>query len=158
MVKPITLEKVNLFKDVAAEHLKLISTKFQRETFPSDTVIFGQGDPADCLYVLLSGNVSIRFKPHDGEIINVSDIQDGDVFGWSAALGRDVYTSCAITTSACDLVGIKGKDLRELCSSHPEIGVVILERLATVIAERLKNTHAQVVELLWQGVNSVEKR
>ncbi len=158
MVKPITLEKVNLFKDLDVEHLKLISTKFQRETFPSDTIIFGQGDPADSLYVLLSGNVSIRFKPHDGEIINVSDIQDGDVFGWSAALGREIYTSCAITTSASDLVCIKGKDLRELCSSHPEIGVVILERLAGVIAERLKNTHAQVVELLWQGVNSDEKR
>ena len=108
--------------------------------------------------MLLSGNVSIRFKPHDGEIINVSDIQDGDVFGWSAALGREEYTSCAITTSASDLVGIKGKDLRELCSSHPKVGVVILERLAGVIAERLKNTHAQVVELLWQGVNSDEKR
>ncbi len=158
MVKPITLEKVNLFKDLDVEHLKLISTKFQRETFPSDTIIFGQGDPAASLYVLLSGNVSIRFKPHDGEIINVSDIQDGDVFGWSAALGREVYTSCALTTSASDLVCIKGKDLRELCSSHPDIGVVILERLAGVIAERLKNTHAQVVELLWQGVNSDEKR
>ena len=158
MVKPITLEKVNLFKDLDVEHLKLISTKFQRETFPSDTIIFGQGDPADSLYVLLSGNISIRFKPDDGEIINVSDIQDGDVFGWSAALGREVYTSCAITTSASDLVCIKGKDLRELCSSQPEIGVIILERLAGVIAERLKNTHAQVVELLWQGVNSDEKR
>lgn len=158
MVKPITLEKVNLFKDLDVEHLKLISTKFQRETFPSDTIIFGQGDPADSLYVLLSGNISIRFKPDDGEIINVSDIQDGDVFGWSAALGREVYTSCAITTSASDLVCIKGKDLRELCSSQPEIGVIILERLAGVIAERLKNTHTQVVELLWQGVNSDEKR
>ena len=30
----------------------------------------------------------------------------------------------------------------------------ILERLAAVIAERLKNTHQKVVELLWQGVNS----
>jgi CRP-like cAMP-binding protein len=158
MVKPLTLESVNLFKGLAEEHLKLISTKFQRETFPDNTTIFGQGDAAESLYVLLSGRVSIRFKPHDGEIINVSEIREGDVFGWSSALGRSVYTSCAITTSASDLVSIKGADLRDLCSLHPEIGVVILERLATVIAERLKNTHAQVVELLWQGVNSNDKR
>lgn len=156
MLKPITLERVNLFKGLAEEHLKLISTKFQRETFPNDTIIFGQGDPTESLYVVLSGSVSIRFKPHDGEVINVSEIHDGDVFGWSAALGRRVYTSCALTTSASELVSIRGSDLRELCSSNPEIGVLILERLASVIAERLKNTHAQVVKLLWQGVNSAD--
>jgi CRP-like cAMP-binding protein len=158
MVKPITLERVNLFKGLAEQHLKLISKMFQRETIPTDTMIFGQGDSAEALYVLLSGSVSIKFKPHDGEIIHVTEIHEGDVFGWSAALGRDVYTSCALTSSASELVSIKGKDLRALCSSNPEIGVVILERLAAVIAERLKNTHRQVVELLWEGVNSDEER
>jgi hypothetical protein len=54
-------------------------------------------------------------------------------------------------------LSISGKDLRELCVSHPETGVLILERLAAVIAERLKNTHEKVVELLWQGVNSQTK-
>ena len=88
----------------------------------------------------------------------MTDVHDGDVFGWSAALGRQDYTSCALTNSACELVFIKGKDLRALCTSQPEIGVVILERLATVIAERLKNTHSQVVDLLWQSVNENDTR
>ena len=158
MVKSITLEKVKIFNGLAEDHLKLISTKFQRETYPEGSVIFNQGDPAESLYVLLSGSVAIRFKPDDGEIIPVTDVHDGDVFGWSAALGRQAYTSCALATSASEMVCIKGKDLRELCTSQPEIGVVILERLATVIAERLKNTHAQVVDLLWQSVNENDKR
>jgi CRP-like cAMP-binding protein len=125
--------------------------------------------------------VAIRFKPHDGEIIHVTDIHDGDVFGWSAALGRQEYTSCALSTSddvfgwsaalgrqeytSCalstsdsEMVCIRGKDLREICTSQPEIGVVILERLAAVIAERLRNTHTQVVDLLWQSVNENDKR
>jgi CRP-like cAMP-binding protein len=158
MVKPITLERVNLFKELADDHLKLISAKFHRDTYSEDKVIFNQGDPAESLYVLLSGSVAIRFKPHDGETIHVTDVYEGDVFGWSAALGRHVYTSCAIATSACEMVYIKGADLRELCTSQPEIGVVILERLATVIAERLRNTHAQVVDLLWKSVNEDDTR
>jgi CRP-like cAMP-binding protein len=158
MVKPITLEKVTLFKGLAEDHLKFISPKFQRETHPEGSVVFNQGDPAESLYVLLSGNVAIRFKPHDGEIIHVTDIHDGDVFGWSAALGRQEYTSCALSTSDSEMVCIRGKDLREICTSQPEIGVVILERLAGVIAERLRNTHTQVVDLLWQSVNENDKR
>jgi hypothetical protein len=42
--------------------------------------------------------------------------------------------------------------LRRLCETHPETGVVLLERLAEVIAERLRNTHQCVVDLLRQGV------
>ena len=141
-----------------SDHLNLVASKFQRVKFEKDSTIFNQGDPAESLYVLLSGSVAIRFKPHDGEIIHVTDVTEGDVFGWSAALGRNMYTSCAIATSPSEMVFIKGVDLRELCRTRPEIGVVILERLATVIAERLKNTHAQVVDLLWQSVNKQDRK
>jgi CRP-like cAMP-binding protein len=154
MRKSFDLGGVPFFKNLSKEDVELLSKKFSPVSFPADTVIFSQGDHAKHLYILLSGQVSIRFKPHDGEIIPVSDISPGDVFGWSAALGRDVYTSCAVTTSDSEALSIQGKDLRDLCKTHPETGVLILERLAAVIAERLKNTHQKVVELLWQGVNS----
>jgi len=154
MTRPFDLGKVPFFKGLSKQDVELLSKKFTPETFPSDTVIFSQGAPANCLYILLTGQVSIRFKPHDGEVLPVTDISPGDVFGWSAALGRDVYTSCAVTTLDSEALSIRGKDLRELCTNHPETGVLILERLAAVIAERLKNTHQKVVELLWQGVNS----
>jgi CRP/FNR family cyclic AMP-dependent transcriptional regulator len=154
MTKSFELEKVPFFKDLSKQDVELLSKKFSHVSFPNDTVIFSQGDHAGHLYILLSGQVSIRFKPHDGEVLPVAEISSGDVFGWSAALGRDVYTSCAVTTSDSNALSIRGKDLRELCETHPETGVLILERLAEVIAERLKNTHQKVVELLWHGVSS----
>lgn len=157
MMKSFDLRKVPFFKGLSKEDVALLSKKFTRVDLPQDTVIFNQGERANRLYILLSGQVSIRFKPHDGEVIPVAEISEGDAFGWSAALGRDVYTSCAVTTSGCEAMCISGKDLRDLCVSHPETGVLILERLAAVIAERLKNTHEKVVELLWQGVNSQTK-
>ena len=154
MMKSFDLRKVPFFKGLSKEDVTLLSKKFSRVNIPQETVIFNQGERADRLYILLSGQVSIRFKPHDGEVIPVAEVTKGDAFGWSAALGREVYTSCAVTTSECTALYISGKDLRDLCISHPETGVLILERLAAVIAERLKNTHEKVVDLLWQGVNS----
>lgn len=154
MTKSFDLRKVPFFNGLSKEDVQLLSKKFTPVTFSRDTVIFNQGDRAGYLYILLSGKVSIRFKPHDGEVLPVAEISKGEVFGWSAALGRDVYTSCAVTLSESEALSIRGNDLRELCVTHPETGVLILERLAAVIAERLKNTHKKVVELLWQGVNS----
>jgi CRP/FNR family cyclic AMP-dependent transcriptional regulator len=158
MVKSFELWNVPFFEGLSKQDVELLTQKFSPAFFPCETVIFSQGDHADRLYILLSGHVSIRFKPHDGEVIPVTEISSGDVFGWSAALGRDVYTSCAVTTSDSETLSIRGKDLRDLCTTHPETGVLILERLAEVIAERLKSTHQKVVELLWQGVSSYQSK
>ena len=120
--------------------------------FGKDEVIFQQGQPADCLYVLLSGEVMIRYKPYDGPPITVARIEPGGVFGWSAALGRDIYTSAAVAVHECVAYRLRGSKLPVLCEEHPETGLILLDRLAGVIAERLKNTHTQILGILSQGV------
>ena len=148
------LRSVPLFQGLVQEDLELLSGMFTRQTFPAETVIFSQGDRAVRLYVLLSGEVSIRFKPHDGDLLDVTTISEGGVFGWSSALGRDIYSSYAVSSLETSVLSIRGDKLRQLCNSHPNTGVMILERLAAIIAERLRSTHKQVVDMLWEGVNT----
>jgi CRP-like cAMP-binding protein len=120
----------------------------------SGTRLFDQGDPADYLFLVISGEVVIRYKPEDGPEITVSRVRPGGIVGWSAALGSRLYTSGAECTVYTQMVRVAGEDLRDLCREHPDTGVLILERLATVIAERLRNTHEHVIELLKQGLLS----
>ncbi len=143
-----------LFRGMTSEQLDQLVGLFEREKLATGTAAFAQEEPAERLYVLLSGRVAIRFKPHDGDMLTVTEIEPGGVFGWSAALGRRAYTSSAICTQAGDALSIRGSDLRRLCERHPETGVLILERLAEVIAERLRSTHEQVVDLLRLGIRS----
>jgi CRP-like cAMP-binding protein len=147
-------EDFPIFKGLDPEHLTLLAERFQHDSFPDEHVIFNQGDRADRLYVLTSGRVEIRFKPDDGEVLTVAEIEKNGVFGWSAALGRNEYTSCAVCMGETEALSVRGDVLRKLCESHPETGVIILERLAEVIAERLRNTHEHVIELLRQGMRS----
>jgi hypothetical protein len=49
---------------------------------------------------------------------------------------------------------MEGEELKNLCQEHPETGILILNRLAGVIAQRLRSTHEKVVELLHQGLNN----
>ncbi len=146
------LRTLPLFADLDPDDQNLLAGLLRLESYPAGTTIFGQGDRASRLYVLLDGKVEIRFKPHDGETLTVTVIEDGGVFGWSAALGRKDYTSCAISVEDSRALHTEGRHLRELIEKHPNTGVVILDRLATVIAERLRNTHAQVKSLLKDGM------
>jgi len=149
-----TFDSLPLFKGLDTKHLNLLAKRFESETFGEGDVIFEQDAPAKRLYFLVSGRVAIRFKPHDGDVIPVAEIEEGGVFGWSASLGRTVYTSCAVSIKRSVTLSIKGKELNILCEKYPDAGVVILERLADVIAQRLQNTHAHVVKMLRDGVTA----
>jgi hypothetical protein len=54
------------------------------------------------------------------------------------------------------LLKVGGDNLKKFRQNHPETGILILKRLATVVAERLKNssTHDQVVALLEHGLKN----
>jgi CRP/FNR family transcriptional regulator len=116
-----------------------------------DKIIFEQGQVAEYLYILLSGEVAVNYKPYDGPLLTVARIEPGGVFGWSAALGRDAYTSGAIALEESVAYRLRGDSLPVLCVKHPETGKIWLERLTSVIAERLRSTHGQVLEILSQG-------
>jgi len=117
-------------------------------------MLFEQGEPAENLYVVISGEIVVQFKPDDGPAILVARVQNGGVVGWSAALGSRAYTSGAMTTADTQTLRVRGFDLRMLCMHEPELGEVILDRLAEIIAERLRSTHAQVLALLELGLRT----
>lgn len=151
-------EGLAFFDGLGPDERNLILKRFRPEQYDAGAVIFQQDQPADRLYLLVSGEVEIVFKPHDGDAISVSRILPGGVFGWSAALGRQGYTSGAVCAERSQCLSIRGYDLRQMCSEHPSTGVVLLERLAEAIAERLTNTHERVMELLRQGIHPLPER
>lgn len=154
----VELEVLPLFRGLPQDDLQLLGGLFVHRSFPDGDIIFTQGEPADHLYVLLTGKVSIRFKPHDGDLLEVTSIGEGGVFGWSAALGRQAYTSLAVACGECSALSIRGEVLRQLCKTKPEIGVVILGRMAEIIANRLDHTRQMVTDLLWKGVSDSTDR
>jgi len=147
------LARINLFRGLDPHKRDLITRLGTRQAFEAGDIVFSQGQPATHLYLLLHGKVTIRFKPDDGDPITVTELESGGVFGWSAALGRGRYTSGAICQMQSEALVISGAALRRLCEVDPETGVLILERLAEVIAERLQATHAQVLAMLHQGMH-----
>jgi CRP-like cAMP-binding protein len=157
LVRAEVISSLPMFRSgLRPDEIELLAASFNEEAVSAETVLFPQGSRADKLYVVLSGRLAIYFKPYDGEVLNVAELRAGDVLGWSAALGRRMYTSSAVALEDSQLLSIRGQVLRRLCETHPKTGVVILERLAEVIAERLRSTHEHVVEMLRQGMHGGE--
>jgi CRP/FNR family transcriptional regulator, cyclic AMP receptor protein len=150
------LDRFALIEGFSPEQVAILDPVISDVRYDTNQVIFSQGDLADYLYFVIDGSVSIRFKPEDGPVLSVAAVKQGEVFGWSSALGSKCYTSSAICTEEGLFVRIPGEELKRLCKEHPETGILILNRLAGVIAQRLRGTHEQVVALLHHGLNQEE--
>jgi CRP/FNR family transcriptional regulator, cyclic AMP receptor protein len=143
-----SLPYIPLFQDLDPAQIALLKPLFEQFTCPADTVIFEQGSPAIYLYLLIKGEVEIRYKPYDGPTITLTRLKDGDVFGWSAVVGSPHYTSSIISESQIEAIRIRGNRLLKLFSDAPETGKIVMDRLARIVSPRWGNAHAQVQSLL----------
>ena len=156
IMSEIPFDQIPLFNDLSNSQLALLKPLFHLCDCQVDEVIFEQGDIAKYLFIVIDGSVAIRYKPDDGPKLDVTRIQPGGVFGWSAAFGSGFYTSGASCLTDCKLLRVQGRKLKQLRENHPETGILILERLAAIVAKRLKGSkeHAQVMAFLEHGLKN----
>lgn len=148
------LAHVSLFEGLNPNQMELIFPLLELCDYSRDTMVFEQGDAAHYLYIVLKGEVLVRYRAYDGPMITVARSGPGDIFGWSSVLGRPTYSSGAITLDDCIIIRINGKGMQRICETHPDTGVILLERLANVVADHLRNTHDQILSILTQGVEA----
>jgi len=141
------------FTGLCTAEIQLLAPFFAPQTWVAGTVVFEQGDYAEYLYLVVSGELTIRYKPDDGPMMNLTRIQPGGIFGWSAAMGNPAYTSGAVCTLDSEVLRIRGADLRMLCEQYPELGKVILNRLSAIIAERQRIHQDRVNSMLANGMH-----
>lgn len=148
------MDRIDIFKDLDEDLMELIKPLFERLSCQAGTVVFQQGTPADFLYFIITGKVEMSFKPYDGTPITVSHVEKGGLFGWSAVVGSEKYTSSAIAIEEVKAYRVRGSELRKFCKEHPEAGKDILERLADGVSFRWKDAHKQVQAILLQGLKN----
>jgi CRP/FNR family transcriptional regulator len=151
------MDQIAIFEGLDAEELKLLQPLFERFSCPAGTVIFQQGTPADFLYLLINGKVEVTFQPYDGGAITISHVNQDGLFGWSAVVGSDTYTSSATASENVEAFRIRGSELRRFCLEHPEAGQNILDSLANGVSLRWTDAHRQVQSILLQGMTEKRK-
>ena len=148
------VNRIALFQELDVQQLDLLKPLFEQLSLRAGTIIFQQGEAAKFIYFVISGTVDISFKPYDGIPITVSHVGKGGLFGWSAVVGSEKYTSSAIAIEPAKVFRVRGSELRKFCVEHPEAGKEILERLADGASSRWKDAHKQAKAILLQGLKN----
>lgn len=147
-------DTLTLFQGFSPQEITILRPLFHPYHTPDGEILFNQGDPARHFFIVAEGEVIIRYKPEDGPVLILTRVHKEGVVGWSAAIGNPVYTSSAVCVENCLLLRVCSEDLRQFHDAHPDTAQKLLERLAAVIADRLRHTHPQIMAMLEQGLHS----
>ncbi len=133
------LHKVEIFEGLSSDVLQGIEQIAEEASLPEGTVLFRAGDPAENLYVLKDGQVALTTS--GASPITFPIDEPGGVFGWSSLVEPRIYTATAELTMDSTLYRLDGGRLLDLFEQHPGDGLLVLRRLARIIASRLKASY-----------------
>jgi len=142
-----TVHHLAIFKNVDGNIMELLQPLLEPFSCRAGTVVLRQGTPAEHIYLIIKGKVEVSYKPYDGTPITVSLLEKDGLFGWSAVVGSDEYTSSATAIEDLHAYRIRGRD-------HPEAGRDILEHLANAVSHRWNDAHEQVKSMLIHGMKA----
>jgi len=133
------LNEIDLFEGISFEVMNEIANISVEEVYNKGATIFNQGERAENLYILKGGTLNLMVKNGGSLVFSLS--APGEVFGWSSLFESGRYTASGICGTELKVVKIERKKLFKIFKHHPEVGFIVIRRVAGVIAKRLKNAY-----------------
>lgn len=147
MNKLSLLRSVFIFSELSENILTQLSSDIKEVKLNDNAVIFIEGSPSDCSYIVESGEVIIfkKLGPEQEKILTV--LGKGDIFGEMAFFSAQPRTADAKTKGEVALVKITRESFLSIVNKQPKEGVNILSKLLEVVMTRLEQTSRELATI-----------
>ena len=105
-------------------------------------ILFHENDPARYFYILLNGRVKLSVGEGGQGVYDVG--QNGEAFGWSSLIGREVYSASAECVEPTKLLVTDRNKLGKVLEEDPANGIIFLKQLASTLGNRLLETYKKI--------------
>jgi len=144
MISPELLRRYPIFAGIGEESTKKIAMIAEEKSVPAGTRMFSEGDPANSLFIIVSGEVNIDYLLGSGETRTVDTLVAGDLLVWSSLIEPYRTTAIGTTTKDCELIRVDAAKLRELCEDDAVVGYRLTTQVAKLLANRLEGARVQL--------------
>jgi CRP-like cAMP-binding protein len=110
--------------------------------------LFKEGDSGDRLYVVVSGKIKLGTASGDGRENLLAILGPGEMFGELSLFDPEPRTSTATAVTDVRLVSLAHDQVIGLVTSHPQVSLEILRRLA----QRLRKSNETLADLVFADV------
>ena len=144
MVTPELLRQYAHFARLAPEALQKLASIADEQTVAAGQTIFAESDPAEYLYLIVRGEVNLKYELGSGELRVVDTLADGELVGWAALV--EPYRCRTLATAVKDthLVQFRATELRSFCNADHALGHQLLTQVALMLSSRLNSARVQL--------------
>jgi SulP family sulfate permease len=140
---PLNIADFDLFEGASAAQIETIAALLQQQSLPAGAVLCHEGDPADRMWMMRSGAVSVRVgKSVHGP--RIAAYGPGTTIGEMALIDDKPRSASVIADEPVELCVLTRDAYREILHRHPEIGPLIFENIARDLSRRLRVASAEL--------------
>jgi len=110
------IAKVPLFSSLNAEEIASIVDTLNPLLVPPGHKIVKQGDEADAMYIIISGEVEVYVEA------KTIKLRPGDFFGETGILRGTIRTADVVARTECQLLELRKVKFNELARTYPDLG------------------------------------
>ena len=147
---PAELKAIPYFHDLDAGALERIRASVFSLRLERGQILFAEGEPAEAMYVVRSGQVKIFKVSPDGreQVLRIAGV--GDCFNEVPIFDEGPNPANAQAVEPATLWGIRRTDMRRLVEEHPAIAIGFLK----AFAGKLRYFTRKVEDLSFRSVTS----
>lgn len=137
------LRDVELFRVLAPERLRDLRPRLREKSFRRQEVLYCEGNPAEALWIVRSGQVRLYKSSGDGRLVTLDVLAKGEAFGIFSALEIDVYSTSAEAVTAGSAWWLPRASFLRLLEQEPGLVAEMLR----ILSRRLRDAHDRLRSL-----------
>jgi CRP-like cAMP-binding protein len=150
MVDPKTLRELELFVGLPDRAIEAIGALAETKRYEPGAIIFSPEQASEWAFLLLKG--SVRLTVHASSLpepVTLASLEtSGQAFGFSTVIGQGHHNSSAEAVTAVEAVAIHGPRFLEYLEKDPEVGFVVMRRVAKALSRRLATLRRHLLETI----------
>lgn len=115
------LRNIPIFSRWGAEDLEDLAEGAKVASWEADSPVFKEGNPADNMFLILSGQVRISKKNQGGQETELSNLEVGAFFGELALIDGSPRSTSAYATSPCEFIVITRDYFSQMLADSPRL-------------------------------------
>lgn len=129
VVSAMELKDFKILQGLPSADIERLSRHIHIRHYAKRTQILSEGEPAHCLYFVLSGRVKVYLDDEKGKEITVNFHEEGEVFGELSLIQGIDRTASVITVDDCRLGLMSDVDFRQCLTDVPSFNQNVMNDL-----------------------------
>jgi MFS superfamily sulfate permease-like transporter/CRP-like cAMP-binding protein len=140
--------QLDIFSGLNEAELGVVKSMLSRRVYAKGDTVFREGDPGQQLFVIASGEASVRIRPLGAtRDIRLVTFSAGTVFGEVALLDTEVRSASVLADEELVCYVLEHEVFQQLAGNYPNIAVTLLRNLGRELSNRLRRANRVIYQM-----------